>query len=336
MPAGLALALLSSCGGGGTDHLSWNTDAADGTTLGSTDTSGGGSGGGGSGGGGSGGGGSGGGGSGGGGSGGGGSGGGGSGGGGSGGGGSGGGGSGGGASCSTLALCDDFEAAAAGGPPDAARWTIGGPNCFSGSGHAVIDATQAHSGTHSVRIDPGSDYCGHAFIQNSAISQLGDVRYGRFYIRLESALGDAHVTFASMRDANDSNGSQSQELRIGGQSRILMWNRSKDDATLPSLSPVGISMSQALPAQTWTCIEFRIDQASGGIQTWVDGVSPTGLLADGAATADVDQSWINQYPSWRPALSDLKLGWESYGGATNTVWIDDVAVGNERIGCATP
>jgi hypothetical protein len=346
--ASLTLALLAGCGGGGSDHLNWNTDAVDGSTLGSTDTSGG-SGGGDTGGGGTGGGsddgGSDGGGSGDGGSDGGGSGDGGSDGGGGGGGGSGGdsggddgGGDGGGtgASCTSLALCDDFEAAAAGGPPDTGRWSIGGPNCFSGAGTAVIDSSQAHSGANSVRITPGSDYCGHAFIQNSAISQLGNVRYGRFYLRLEKALGDSHVTFASMRDANDSNDSQSNELRMGGQAGIMMWNRSKDDATLPSLSPVGISLSQVLQPLTWTCIEFRVDQSSGSIQTWVDGVAPAGLQADGTATPDVDQSWINQYPTWRPALSDLKIGWEAYGGATNTVWIDDVAVGTERIGCTVP
>lgn len=302
LQAVLMLVLLAGCGGGGGDRtgdLSWNTDAVDGTTLGSTDTSGGGGSGGGD----------------------------------SGGDDSGGDGSGGGVACGTLVLCDDFESASAGAAPDASRWSIGGPNCFSGAGQAVVDATQAHSGSQSVRITPGSDYCGHAFIQSSAISQLGNVRYGRFYIRLQAALTDAHVTFLSMRDANDSSDSHSEELRIGGQSGVLKWNRSKDDATLPTLSLVGISMSRALPAQTWTCIEFRIDQSTGQIQTWVDGVAPAGLQADGVATADVDQTWINQYPSWRPALTDLKLGWEAYGGATNTVWIDDVALGSQRIGC---
>jgi hypothetical protein len=321
--AAVLLVLLAGCGGGGeqTDTLSWNTDAVDGSTLGSTDTTGGGTPGGGDPGGGDPGGGDPGGGDPGG---------------GDPGGGDPGGGDPGGTDCASLALCDDFESASAGAAPDPSRWSIGGPNCFSGAGQAVVDSTQAHSGQQSVRITPGSDYCGHAFIQSSAISQLGNVRYGRFYIRLQSALTDAHVTFVSMRDANDSSDSHSEELRIGGQSGVLNWNRSKDDATLPTLSPVGISMSRTLPAQAWTCIEFRVDQASGQIQTWADGEAPAGLQADGMATADVDQAWINQYPTWRPALTDLKLGWEAYGGATNTVWIDDVALGSERIGCAVP
>ena len=216
---------------------------------------------------------------------------------------------------------------------NAGRWSIGGPNCFSGAGRASIDNTQARSGSQSVRIDPGSDYCGHVFIGSGAMAALGAVRFGRFWLRLAQPIGDAHVTLVSMRDANDSTASQSQELRIGGQNGILMWNRSRDDATLPTLSPAGIATSLPLPAQTWTCIEFRIDQDSGTLQTWVDGNAPAGLQQDGAPTADVDQAWLAQLPGWRPALSDLKIGWEAYGGATNTVWIDDVALAATRIGC---
>jgi hypothetical protein len=212
---------------------------------------------------------------------------------------------------------------------------VGGPNCFSGTGKATVDSTQAHSGKNSVRIDTGASYCDHAFIQNSAFGTLGSVRYGRFYVRLDKALGNSHVTLVSMRDASDVGG-QSQELRIGGQSGILMWNRSKDDATLPTLSPTGVSKSKAIAARTWTCVEFRIDQANGSIQTWVDGADVEGLMVDGTATADVDAQWLTQLPGWRPSLSELRLGWEAYDGSTNTVWLDDVAASNERIGCATP
>ncbi|MCP3786536.1 hypothetical protein NLX85_24520 [Micromonospora sp. A3M-1-15] len=37
--------------------------------------------------------------------------------------------------------------------------------------------------------------------------------------------------------------------------------------------------------------------------------------------------------TWRPQLTDLKIGWESYGGAADTLWFDDVALGATRIGC---
>jgi hypothetical protein len=211
---------------------------------------------------------------------------------------------------------------------------VSGPNCFDGSGKAVIDGTQAHTGSKSVRIDPGTSYCGHAFIINQAVASMGPVVYARFYMRLAQVLGDPHVTIVSLHDAAASTASSSQELRMGGQSSILMWNRSKDDATLPSLSPVGIAASVKIPALTWTCVEFGLDSAKGTMQTWVNGTAVAGLQMDAVKTADIDANWINSIPTWVPSVTDLKIGWESYGGTTNTVWIDDVALGTSRIGCA--
>ena len=48
-------------------------------------------------------------------------------------------------------------------------------------------------------------------------------------------------------------------------------------------------------------------------------------------THDIDGQWYNR--TWRPQLTDLKLGWESYGEGADTLWYDDVAVGASRIGC---
>lgn len=233
-----------------------------------------------------------------------------------------------------MTLCESFETGTAGAAPDANTWSVGGPNCFDGTGKAVIDNTQAHSGGRSVRIDPGTSYCGHAFIINQAVASMGPVVYARFYVRLAQVLGDPHVTLVSMHDAIASTSSSVQDLRMGGQSSILMWNRSKDDATLPSLSPTGIAASVKLPAATWTCIEFGLDSAMGTMQTWVNGNLVAGMALDTVQTPDIDASWLGSMPTWVPKVSDLKIGWESYGGSTNTVWIDDVALGTSRVGCS--
>ena len=210
---------------------------------------------------------------------------------------------------------------------------MSGPNCFDGTGKAVIDNTQSHSGSQSVRIDPGPNYCGHAFIVNPAIATLGPVVYARFYVRLAQVLGDQHVTIASLHDAVESTDSSTQDLRMGGQSGILMWNRSKDDATLPSLSPTGIAASVKLPAATWTCVEFGLDSSMGSMRTWINGTAVAGLALDTTPTPDIDASWLGSMPAWVPRVTDLKIGWESYGGTSNTVWIDDVALGTSRVGC---
>jgi hypothetical protein len=163
---------------------------------------------------------------------------------------------------------------------------------------------------------------------------MGPVVYGRFYVRLAQVLGDSHVTFASLHDVVSSTGSSAQDLRMGGQSSILMWNRSQDDATLPTLSPTGIAASVKLPALTWTCIEFGLDSSQRTMQTWVNGNLVAGLAMDTVQTPDIDANWLASSPAWVPKVSDLKIGWESYGGGSNTVWIDDVALGTSRVGCS--
>ena len=56
-----------------------------------------------------------------------------------------------------------------------------------------------------------------------------------------------------------------------------------------------------------------------------------GLVADGTPTQDVDRQWYAR--SWAPHLTDLRLGWESYGEGADTLWYDDVAVAAGRLGC---
>ncbi|MET7966541.1 hypothetical protein [Micromonospora sp. NPDC005305] len=84
-------------------------------------------------------------------------------------------------------------------------------------------------------------------------------------------------------------------------------------------------------------------QASSSITTFTSGRRRTaaerparagqvaGLTADGVPTHDVDGQLYGR--TWRPRLTDLKFGWESYGGAADTLWFDDVALGGSRIGC---
>jgi hypothetical protein len=230
--------------------------------------------------------------------------------------------------CATLPLCDDFESATAGGKPDPARWTVGAPN-VTGTGALAIDDTQSHSGARSVKVTGQGGYSNHVFLTNaSAIARLGPLVWGRFYVRLSDALGDGHVTFLAMKDTHDGG----KYLRMGGQGKILMWNRESDDATVPALSPTGIALSRPLPTNQWLCIEFMVDGAQGQLSTWVDGAEVAGVHVDGTSTPDVDEQWLRK-ADWRPTLSDFALGWESYAGQAMTLWFDDVALDAARVGC---
>ncbi|MFI5838694.1 cellulose-binding domain-containing protein [Catenuloplanes sp. NPDC051500] len=216
-------------------------------------------------------------------------------------------------------LCDDFESQT--GTAPAGAWAVSSQDC-SGLGTATVDSSAAHSGTRSIKVTGAAGYCNHVFIRTVP----GAFSFGRFYVRHTTALPAAHVTFLAMRDTNDGN----TDLRMGGQNAALQWNRQSDDATLPEQSPAGVALSRPLPLNAWTCVEFRVDGA-GQLQTWVDGAEVTGLRVDGVPTPDVDRQWLTK--TWRPALTDFRLGWEGYGDGADTLWYDDVALGASRIGC---
>ena len=230
------------------------------------------------------------------------------------------------AACEASGFCDDFESQTGGEP--SGRWTVTAENC-TGTGTVTVDETEAHSGSRSLRVDGGGGYCNHVFA-GTPLTDLGlqDTVYLRFWVKHSTELPAGHVTFAAMNDAADGD----RDLRMGGQNGALQWNRESDDATLPEQSPDGVALSQPLPVNTWTCVEARVDQAAGELSTWVDGTLVEGLVVDGEPTHDVDSQWLGR-GDWRPSLTDLRLGWESYGGDTDTLWFDDVAVGGERLGC---
>lgn len=121
-----------------------------------------------------------------------------------------------------------------------------------------------------------------------------------------------------------------KHLRIGGQSKILMYNRETDDATLPDLSPQGIATSTALPTNTWTCFEYHLG-TDGSIQTWLNNVTVAGLTVGAGASNPNAAQWTRS--TIKPKITSVNFGWESYGGDTNTFWYDDIVIDSKRIGC---
>jgi len=222
-------------------------------------------------------------------------------------------------------VCEDFEATATGSVPGA-PWTVSRPSC-SGSGTLSVDASQAHSGAHSLKVVGGPNYCDHVFLASTAPAALHATMYVRFYVRFDDAFGASHTTFLAMADATDA-----KDMRMGGQSGIFMFNREKSDATLPALSPAGIAQSVAPTADAWHCVQLAIDSAAHTLQTSIDGVARTGLAIDTTPTQELDQQWLSS-GAWQPNLQDIRFGWEAYGGTAMTLWYDDIAIGSAPISC---
>lgn len=130
----------------------------------------------------------------------------------------------------------------------------------------------------------------------------------------------------------DSSQGSGKHLRIGGQSKILMYNHESDDATLPDLSPQGIANSKAIPANKWQCLEYHL-YPDGTIATWLNNKPVRGLTYQPTKSKSYTNGWKNSSP--KAKISGVYFGWESYSGDANTLWYDDIAISSKRIGCST-
>jgi len=232
--------------------------------------------------------------------------------------------------CANTVFCDGFESQTSSVP--SGRWSVYSLDC-SGTGTAAIDSTTAHSGAKSAKVVGVDGYCNHVFIRDAAdMGLVGPVWDVRFWVMHTTPLPTGHVTFVAMNDANAGN----TDLRFGGQDGALMWNRQSDDQTLPDQSPTGVAQSAALPVNTWQCVELQVNGSTGAVTTWLNGTEIAGLSENGSTpVANVSDQWLSgNGEQWRPSLTDLKFGWESYGGGGNdTLWFDDIALSSARIGC---
>lgn len=93
-----------------------------------------------------------------------------------------------------------------------------------------------------------------------------------------------------------------------------------------------------VPVQKWSCLEWLFDgsaPAGVGMQFWLDGAGIDALtIAGGKADACVHQEAGYVLPS--PDFgARLDIGWESYNADAKprTLWVDDVKLGTERVGC---
>jgi hypothetical protein len=193
-----------------------------------------------------------------------------------------------------------------------------------------VDASQHHTGSHSVRV-VGGDSCGYYLTNTSAFAALGTQQlYARFWVMFSSGPTQNHNGFLAMAGASGTT------MRLGFQSNVVDWNALPADSTLPDLSPQGTAQSLGTSSATWTswnCMEFHVDEMTGNIEFWFNGGAQTvaGLSFSGTSTQGISDNWAQGAPKY--PLSNFGIGWLGLS-VQETVWFDDVALSSTgRIGC---
>jgi hypothetical protein len=208
-------------------------------------------------------------------------------------------------------LIDDFEG---GRDPQWTESEVGG-----GAGDFTIDTAVAASGSSSVRIDSNNAF--HTMLQFALPQAVRDQNevFGRVFLRLAATPNAAHFIWVEVGTAlNDGH-----EMRLGhnvGQLQSNHFLNGEQDIR---------DQSRALVADQWYCLEFQMANDPDELRVWLDGeetlLSTTNYTAGPGA-----QGNTNALADFIPPLEAFRIGWELQNG---TVWFDDVALANGRIGC---
>lgn len=249
------------------------------------------------------------------------------------------------ARCSSALFCDDFESYGIDSVPGK-PWS----NTMNG-GTLAIDATHAHSGTRSVKINAAKANGYRSVLlslqPDAFLPTLGNAIYGRMMFWLSSAPATSvHWTFVAAEGMVPGQ-SYHAVYRYGGHlplkdgadfvgSQLMASYETPDSYATPA---VGVSSDcwvhsdkRIVPVATWSCAEWRFDSTSNQLQFWLNGEEITSLAVTGTGQSCMHQP--ASFPWSAPRFERIDLGWESYtADDARTIWIDDVAIGAQRVGC---
>jgi hypothetical protein len=248
--------------------------------------------------------------------------------------------------CAKSFFCDDFEAYAAGNAPGG-KW---GKNQSGGT--VTVDTARAHSGRNAVKASAGAS-SGYRSVMislsdASLLPVTGNHLFGRMMFFLESSPAtNVHWTFV------DGSGPTSQGYdaiyRYGGQTPLkdgngnFIGNQLMANYDTPSSyqnPPVGPSSdcwlhatTEVVPVGAWSCAEWEFDGPNDTMRFWLNGTAIADLTMSGTGQGCVHQPATFKWLA--PQFKRIDVGWESYqADAARTMWIDDVALGTQRLGCA--
>lgn len=214
--------------------------------------------------------------------------------------------------CGSAKVCDDFEAYAAAG--SLAPWTSS-----TSGGTLKIDATHVWSGKQAIQVhaDPGANKRAQLLRAGAPLFPAQpNALWGRMMVYATN-LPPSSVHYDNVQ----ADGASPGQYRIGGMGGILLNYEPHDCYN---------HISTPIPQNKWTCWQWLYDGAASTVEFYIDGVLQAKV--NGTAQGCVDGT----NSTWTaPTFTTVRLGWVNYQSmpAAVDLWIDDVALGAERIAC---
>jgi len=237
--------------------------------------------------------------------------------------------------CKTALLCDNFDTYPQGAAP-AGPWKVAtNPN-----GTIKIDSTHAFSGSQSVKVSTDNQAAyqrAFFYVENGPVFPApNNVIYGRMMVWTDQAPMDGvHWTNIQGEGPATALGKNFTALyRYGGMNtQHLMANYETSGGVASDCW--NSSNNTTMPTGRWTCMEWRFSGPNNEMSFWLDGQAILHLtvvdMGQGCISHDTMDHWF------APTFRRMNLGFESYqaDNAARILWIDDVVLDGQRIGCPT-
>jgi polyisoprenoid-binding protein YceI len=205
-------------------------------------------------------------------------------------------------------------------------WVPNNSNTSTGAQYALIDSTKSYNGGKSIHFKGGA-----APAQIMRALPAGTQRlYTRAYVNMSVAMGnvagDNHEHILGLKKTKDAN----DEIRVGQIKGVLGTNHIPSDNIAPKMSQWYSGPQMA--ANTWYCVEvdYLADQAYDTLRMRVNGTEVHSITSssdwnNGALAAD----WMSD------KFNYVMFGFHSFSGRSADVWMDDIVVSTQPIGCGT-
>lgn len=229
-----------------------------------------------------------------------------------------------------IIFIEDFESGANGQIPSGwGSFTNYTPNLSSANQTVFVDSANARSGQKSLKVNGGAN--GPSQIFKALPSNL-DQLYMRAWFYMSASMGnhptDNHEHIMGTRRSENDAG---QEIRVGQGKGHLGFSLVTQNPSYDAISPASGQWNSgpSTPTNGWYCVEAGFDpsQPYDELYMWVDGVEVN-------AVRDASDWHQNVHASWMDGLMNYAFfGWHSFSGRSTEMWIDDIVVSTQPIGC---
>ena len=200
-----------------------------------------------------------------------------------------------------------------------------------------VDSTRAYSGSKSLRVKGATS--GQSQIIKKLPSGL-KTAYLRAWVYMSVSMGNEPenrnpppnhdgVMGVKIDKGGDRAFSHAEELRVGTGKGHLGYSLTADSKDAISPEYEKWFSGPATPVNQWYCIEASVDATKAYDETefWVDGVLVQSATSQEDWHAPVNADWAENI------LGYAFFGWDSHSQRSADLWMDDIVVSGEPIGC---